>query len=458
MTAAPKPVGWGAVALLLFSKLLSYTVLRWVFSFSSFLSDATGIPRSQYTLGLAMGDLTGLLAVFQFSDHFGAKRMFVGSAFVVAISQFIGASDNSFAALIVSRIVLGLGLNIFNPSGQTYITHNFAGAEIGRVTGVAEMSWALSDLIGAVLLGVMITHTGWREPFIALGCVGMASALALTFLLPRGSLAHSPEEDMTISQIIKATLIMIGRLLSKRNTWLAMAMMGLANVSNNLIFASYGEWLKDVHGQSAAQVGYWTLGIGAAELVGSTTAGLASRFDVRKVIGVASMGVCATFVIAAFLEDSQSYGLPAAMALILVAFICYEIIIVSGFSLAGQIVSEGQGTIQGLVASAMFLGRTIGALLNEPLRHKEKNSMGFGANCLAAASAITIGALMLIKIVLIPHKPADVGPGGGSETTQDPVIPIHLPPSSLEAGASDTSGSTQGNELRPLPPLVQVIH
>jgi DHA1 family inner membrane transport protein len=436
MTAS-EHVGWPAVFLLLVSKLVSYTILRWVFSFSSFLSDSTGIPRSQYLLGLAMGDLTGLLAVFQFSDHFGAKRMFIASAFVVSMSQFIAASDPSFAALIVSRIVLGLGLNIYNPSGQTYITHNFEGPVIGRVTGVAEMSWALSDLVGAVLMGVMISHTGWREPFIALGCVAAGMAVALVFLLPHGSRAHYPEEDMSVAQILRATLAMIGRLMTKRNAWLTMAVMGLANVSNNLVFSSYGEWLKDVHGQSAAQVGYWTLGIGAAELVGSSATGYTSRFEVRKVIGAASAGVCVSFVIAAFLEGNKGYGLHATMALILVAFVCYEIIIVSGFSLASQIVTEGQGTIQGLVASAMFLGRTIGTLVNDPLRDKSKNSMGFGANCLAASSFITLGALMLIKIVLIPHKsdsegalqlpPPATSPSATSEPAQPPTPPSPSP-------------------------------
>lgn len=121
--------------------------------------------------------VTGWLA-----DHFGKKRVFVVSLTVFTLGSLLCACAPSLSALVVARVVQGLGGGALMPLGMAMIYELFEPQDRGMALGIWGVAAMAAPTIGPVLGGFLVTGVDWRVLFlinVPIGVIGIPAAARL---------------------------------------------------------------------------------------------------------------------------------------------------------------------------------------------------------------------------------------------------------------------------------------
>ncbi|WP_431805278.1 MFS transporter [Microbacterium sp. bgisy203] len=135
-------------------------------------------------VGMAVGaSLGGLLA-----DRFGRRSVFAVTLLIYGLATGASALVGGLVALIVLRLLVGLGLGAELPVASTYVSE-FAPARMrGRLIVILEAFWAVG-WTAAALIGFLVIPSvadGWRWAF-AIGAVPALYALIVRWGLPESA-------------------------------------------------------------------------------------------------------------------------------------------------------------------------------------------------------------------------------------------------------------------------------
>jgi EmrB/QacA subfamily drug resistance transporter len=150
------------------------------------------IARSLYTtpvrMNLAVSAYVVTLAVFiplsgWFADRFGARRIFVAALTLFTVASALCGLAGSFAMLIATRVLQGLGGAMMTPVGRLILLRSFPRSEFVSAMTYMTLPAIIGPVIGPLLGGVLTTYTSWRWIFyvnLPFGILGVL--LALRFL------------------------------------------------------------------------------------------------------------------------------------------------------------------------------------------------------------------------------------------------------------------------------------
>jgi predicted MFS family arabinose efflux permease len=127
---------------------------------------------------------SGLLAA-GFADKFDRKKLllFFYSGFI--LGTFLCAIAPDYDFLLMARIVTGLFGGVISSVSFAIITDLFKMEVRGRVMGFAQMSFAVSQIIGLPVGIVLANKFGWHSPFMMIVVLAILIGLAIfTFLKP----------------------------------------------------------------------------------------------------------------------------------------------------------------------------------------------------------------------------------------------------------------------------------
>jgi EmrB/QacA subfamily drug resistance transporter len=130
-----------------------------------------------YTLSFAVLLATG----GRLGDIFGRRRMFLAGVVIFATSSATAGLAPSETALVVSRIVQGVGAALMMPGTLSIITDAFPPQERGKAMGTWAGVSALALAIGPVLGGFLTEHVSWRAIFYSNIPVAIGAVLATLF-------------------------------------------------------------------------------------------------------------------------------------------------------------------------------------------------------------------------------------------------------------------------------------
>ncbi|GAB3793275.1 DHA2 family efflux MFS transporter permease subunit [Nocardioides ungokensis] len=138
---------------------------------------------SAYLLAYAVPVLiTGRLG-----DRFGPKRLYLTGLTVFTLASLWCGLTGTISALIIARVVQGLGASMITPQTMAIITRIFPAARRGAAMALWGATAGIATLVGPILGGVLVDALGWEWIFfinVPVGLIGFALAWRLVPTLP----------------------------------------------------------------------------------------------------------------------------------------------------------------------------------------------------------------------------------------------------------------------------------
>ncbi|QFZ19611.1 DHA2 family efflux MFS transporter permease subunit [Saccharothrix syringae] len=136
------------------------------------------------------------------SQRFGLRRLWLLSIALFAGASLLCGLAWSLPALVVFRVVQGLGGGMVMPLGQTLLAQAAGPARMGRVMALVGIPAQLSPILGPVLGGVLVDGPGWRWLFFLNVPVGVLALVLSLRVLP----ASAPEPGRRLDLLGAALL------------------------------------------------------------------------------------------------------------------------------------------------------------------------------------------------------------------------------------------------------------
>jgi len=171
---------------------------------------------SNTQLGTLLGAFFWVYALLQIPsgwlvDHFDVKWVFAGGFFLWSLATGVTGILHGFVALIVVRVILGVGESVMFPSCSKILSTYFTEARRGFPNAMLMVGMSLGPALGILIGGTVIGAFGWRPFFLVLG-LG-----ALLWLPPW--LAWMPRRPAATATDLSSSLVGIKSILKQRSAW-----------------------------------------------------------------------------------------------------------------------------------------------------------------------------------------------------------------------------------------------
>ena len=120
---------------------------------------------------------TAMTVVFgKLADLYGRKPVMLGGIAVFLVGSVLAGFAWSMPAMIVFRLVQGVGAGAIQPVSMTIVADLYPAHERGKIQGYLASVWAISAVLGPVVGGLIIRDLSWAWIFWLNIPIGLASA------------------------------------------------------------------------------------------------------------------------------------------------------------------------------------------------------------------------------------------------------------------------------------------
>lgn len=131
-----------------------------------------------------------------FAERFGPKRSVIAAIAAFSLFTILSAPlGQSLTALIVLRLLLGLGEGVHIPMLSAIVSHWFPVGERSRANAIWGAGILLATATAPLIVVPLIDAIGWRPTFAVLGAVGMMLSIPLVWFLVQ----DEPRRDYGVS-------------------------------------------------------------------------------------------------------------------------------------------------------------------------------------------------------------------------------------------------------------------
>jgi MFS family permease len=112
------------------------------------------------------------------AERYGAHRILAAGLTLWASATILVGFAHTFTALLLLRLLLGLGESAGFPSVAKIMAAIVPAKGLGTANGIVALGYLSGPVVGTIVGGVLMAHYGWRSAFWVFG------ALSLIWLLP----------------------------------------------------------------------------------------------------------------------------------------------------------------------------------------------------------------------------------------------------------------------------------
>jgi len=135
---------------------------------------------------------TAMTVVFgKLADLYGRKPVMLAGIAIFLAGSVLAGFAWSMTAMIVFRLVQGVGAAAIQPLALTIVADYYPAAERGKVQGYLASVWALSAVLGPMVGGLLIRDLSWSWIFWINIPIGIAAAAGFIRYL-RDEVRHEP--------------------------------------------------------------------------------------------------------------------------------------------------------------------------------------------------------------------------------------------------------------------------
>ncbi len=189
----------GVLFLLSLSVLINYIDRSNLSIAAPLIKDELRISASQ--LGILLSAFFWTYSLMQIPsgwlvDRFDVKWVFATGFFVWSAATAVTGLLHGFAALLIIRVILGLGEAVAFPSYSKILGGYFKEHRRGFANSMLMAGLSLGPALGMKVGGSAVGHFGWRPFFVVLGLAGLLWLVPWAAWMPRSS-APSPSNGHT---------------------------------------------------------------------------------------------------------------------------------------------------------------------------------------------------------------------------------------------------------------------
>lgn len=126
-----------------------------------------------------------LLAAGYAADRLGRRRILAGGLVVLAVGAAIGTAAVDAAAVLVSRVVQGVGGAMAGAAAMSLVFALFSGADRGRALALFATMAGAGGVAGTIVGGTATDWLGWRSLFALNVVAAVALAVTVRRVVPR---------------------------------------------------------------------------------------------------------------------------------------------------------------------------------------------------------------------------------------------------------------------------------
>jgi ACS family D-galactonate transporter-like MFS transporter len=190
----------GVLFLLALSVLINYIDRSNLSIAAPLIKDELGI--SPWQLGKLLSAFFWTYALMQIPagwlvDRFDVKWVFAAGFFLWSASTAITGLLHGFTALLIIRVILGLGESVTFPSCGKILGSHFKERHRGFANSILMVGLALGPALGMWLGGNAVGRFGWRSFFLVLGVAGLLWLPPWLAWMPRRPDAQPRSQEQT---------------------------------------------------------------------------------------------------------------------------------------------------------------------------------------------------------------------------------------------------------------------
>jgi ACS family D-galactonate transporter-like MFS transporter len=174
-------------------------------------------PLLQDELGLSHAQLGLLLSAFFWTyacmqilagwlvDRFEVKWILAIGFFVWSVATAFTGTLHAFAALLVIRVILGVGESVAYPAYAKIFANHFVESQRGFANSIVGAGQSLGPALGILFGGTLVARFGWRPFFVVLGLASLLWLPPWFRWMPRTSAAGARDmkQGPALSEIIR---------------------------------------------------------------------------------------------------------------------------------------------------------------------------------------------------------------------------------------------------------------
>ena len=186
---------------------------------------------------MSLGAAAGLLSSGAIGDDYGRRRTFLAGALLLAGSSVLGALAPTALALVVARVLQGLGGAAMLACGLGLIGQAFPeGPARARATGVWGAALGAGVAAGPILAAGLGVIGGWRLPYLLTALAAAAVATAGRMMLSESRAARPGRVDVAGALLLGLGLAaVLAGLVEGRAGWNRLPPIGLLVVGLALV-------------------------------------------------------------------------------------------------------------------------------------------------------------------------------------------------------------------------------
>lgn len=347
----------GPVTVLTATRVIFYTLFRMIYPFMNVFARGLGIDLAQLSLAMTTRSMMGFLGPFlaDIADRYGRKiSMMLGLIlFIIANGAiwFFPYFPVFFAGLSLGM----LGMLMFIPAMQAFISDYVPYERRGRALGITELSWSLSFIAGVPLIGWLMTRSSlenaWLVPFPVLAIAGVVCLLLIIWRVPNNKPPATTHGN---------SFAIIGKLLRIKPVLAGLGMGIAISAGNEIINLVFGVWLEDRFTLKLAALGAASAVIGVSEMSGEGLSALLSdKLGKQLTIRCGMILVVLAIIFLYFFSGS----VVSALVGLFLFYMGFEFTLVSSLPLMSEVYPAARATVMALTVACFSLGRALGAFL-----------------------------------------------------------------------------------------------
>ena len=247
----------------------------------------TDMPTGQQIVGLFLAGIAlGQFPAGLMSDRYGRMPVLYTGVGIFVLAGIASSIASDIELILVARFVQGIGSSVGVVVSRAIVRDITSGKQAARMLSVMVMIFTAAPMLAPVIGALLVTHYGWRMPFVAVTIFGAIIFISVSSVLRE---THVPSRE---HHIIRHLAMSIREFFGHRQSILGVLLVLLPAAGFMALITGSAALIIEVYAFDVRYFGYIFALAGLAILTGS----MLNRHFLQRFSGMQMMALGAGLI------------------------------------------------------------------------------------------------------------------------------------------------------------------